>query len=445
MLRCLFASLLAGWLLCSVGCEKTNVSDVSPTENVDLKLAEADEKKHDHPHADDPKIDTTKLKRERAVPTRENLSGRWVMCGLQVVQPEARQQMPQYGDVGEMILNVNWDEKDSTASSITIVATKDGSDHREMKINKLDGSDIEFECHDTKTEKKLFDFQGHFHHGRVLGSFTTPGGEVIPVRLIPTDERTFARIPGFDPLEETPRFLTLMQSAVPEEDVKELSKEFPVSPMTRVSYLGVLEMFSVKKVAETEIDNLINDFVASQKNWGTKLQAQSRFDAAVRLIVTGYDVSHCEKLLEAAVKEFAEVGVDSEGQKARFASLREAIKFRSTLEMLDSKSSAKQEEGRQHAVGPFQDVVGLEPPVQQRAGRGGGALVVRGPPRMDLLADLRYQRRHQLVGLAVPQALRCREPTMFRDQGLVGRGWKGRMESHAGGNLVGGSRSSAKS
>ncbi len=350
MVRCLFASLLASLLLCSVGCDKTEVANVPPPETGDLKLTEPDDKKHDHPHSHDPKIDTSKLKRENVVPTRENLGGRWALCGTQMAQQENRQQMPMYGEIAELILAINLDEKDATASSISVVAARDGADSRELKLRKLDGSDIDFECLDNKTSKKHFDFQGHFHHGRVLGSLSLPGGEVIPVRLVPTDERTFARIPTFEPLEETAKFLSLVQSAVPEEDVRELSKEFPVSPMTRISYLGVIETFATKKVGETEIENVINDFVASQKNWGVKLQAQSRLEATVRLIMTGYEISSCEKSLELAAKDFAAAGIESAAVTTRLDGLREAIKFRSAIELLDSKVSEKQEQGRLQAV-----------------------------------------------------------------------------------------------
>lgn len=350
MLRCLAASLLAGLLLCSVGCDKSEVVKESPTEIGDLKLTAPEDKKHDHPHPKEPKIDADALKSDRAVPTRESIGGRWILCGARMSQPENRQQAPQYGEIAEMILVINWDAKEPDASSISVVAAKDGTDNREMKVVKLDGSNIEFECVDSKTEKKLFDYQGHLHHGRVLGSLALTTGEVVPVRLIPTDERTFARIPDFEPLEETAQFMGLMQSAVPEEDLKELSKEFPISPMTRVAYLGVLEGFVRKKVGEAEVDSLINDFVGSQKSWGTRLQAQARFEAAVRLILTGYEVPNCQRQLELAAKEFTAAGLDSDANKVRFVSLRELLQLRTSIEMLDSKSSEKQEEGRRIAL-----------------------------------------------------------------------------------------------
>ena len=80
-------------------------------------------------------------------------------------------------------------------------------------------------------------------------------------------------------------------------------------------------------------------------------------------------------------------------------------------------------------------MIGCEPPDQQRARRGGGTSVPRVAPCLDLFAHLGHQRRHQLLVSRAAQLFRRREPTQIRLQHHIRRQWEAGMQGHLRGFL----------
>jgi len=291
-----------------------------------------------------------KIKAQMSAPKRETLAGRWIFGGLQIIPGDGKNTPPQYGENTELIVTVQLNDAEPSASTVSITAARDGVTKRQLKLIALQGQTITFECTDAESGKKVFDYSGKLIAGNIIGSLVTPNGEMSVVRLAPTEERTFARIPGFRPFEEQQAFMELAQSAVPEEDIKAISKQYPTSPMLKVALVGIFEQMVPRSLPKEELDKFINEMLKAHELWGPTAKALLLLDVNARLILSGYDDDYIEKWIEASAVACDEAGLKSEGSQRRITGLRDIVKLRRCIRGLEGKTVEERDAGRKLAA-----------------------------------------------------------------------------------------------
>lgn len=349
-----FTGLFLAAVLVGCGGEENPevTSRVSPPEitgQSDKKDDKANKGKDDKPL--EATVDLKKIKKQLSLPKRDTVAGRWIFGGLQVMPPQQKNQAPMYGETAEMILNVQLNEMDPAASTISVAAARDGVAKRSLKLVSANDNRLAFECLDADGKTKAFEFAGQLVKGQIVGAISVPSGEVLAMRLTATDERTFARIPEFRPFEEQHDFVSLVQSAVPEEDIKELAKNYPASPMLKVAFIGIIEQMMQRNASDEDISKLIALMNASLKDWGAQARAASMMEIMSRLILSNYETDRVAKWVDETAAAFEAAELKTELVNRRIDSLREMVELRRAIQALDTKSPEKRDEGRKIAEG----------------------------------------------------------------------------------------------
>ncbi len=372
MLRCQWSVLvLSAIFLCGCSAEETpqpesqitDANSVLSKKNDTDGKADSSEKSSSaakKSEADIPNL--AKLKSQISQPKRDSISGRWIFGALQIVPGDGKNTPPQYGENSEMILTVQLNESDPAASSIAITATRDSNQRRQLKLTSASATALSFECFEPESKKKLFDFSGKLISGHLIGGLITSNSDLVAIRLMPTDERTFARIPGFRPFEELQNFIALSQSAVPEEDIKSLAKQFPSSPMLKAASIGVFEQSMQRNMPKEDLDKYIEQVVKAHADWGPIVKTQLLMEMCSRLMLSMYDEDFVTKWIDTAAAASDEAGLKSENMEKRIASLRDVIKLRLCIKGLEGKKVEERDAGRKLALeilkkNPFNVVV----------------------------------------------------------------------------------------
>lgn len=344
---CLLAFSLIGLFGCSSNSTPTTPESVAGnselTSSTDKKSPEAATEK-------EPQLDTKKLKKELAVPVRNTIAGRWLVSAFQMVPSQQPNTPPQFGEVSDSIIEIELDEQDPAKSIGTIVTSRGDVTSRELRLSYATTDTVGMEFIDTTTNKVVVKYDGRLISSRIVGAMLMNEKEVVPVRLVPTEERTFARIPQFIQIEEQAELMELSRSAVPEEDISEFAKQHPYSPLTRVGYLQLLQNFAPRKGQEEEVGKLITGFLKSQEVWGKRLRDRSMLDVCSTLVMTGHDLSATEDWLSRAEKELADSEISKIGGTKMLEGLRLNLRMRKTLELLAGSTAESREKGRALAV-----------------------------------------------------------------------------------------------
>ncbi len=303
-----------------------------------------------------------KLKPQSSTPKRDTFAGRWVFGGLQVLQGDGKNTPPQYGEMTEMIIGIQLNDADPAANSISVVAARDGIAKRSLKLTSIKDQKIEFECIDSDTKKKVFDYSGQLFAGHIIGTLLTTSGDIVPIRLIPTEERTFARVASFRPFEEQQAFIGLMQSALPEEDIKDLAKDHPTSPMLKVALMGVAEQLMSRNTSAEDFDKFVETMLKSHEPWGAPAKALLLMDVTSRLILTQMENDYISKWVDRSAAACDEASLKAEGTQKRIANLKDVVKLRRCIQGLESKKPEDRTAGRELAAevlkkSPFHAVV----------------------------------------------------------------------------------------
>jgi hypothetical protein len=280
----------------------------------------------------------------KAIPGRKTLDGNWLLAFPQLVPPQQEGQEMQAGERAMLLLKVSGAEGDSP--QVSVIAGRQGLEQVEIQgLEIVDGA-IKFQAENS--QGKVFDFSGQLTHGLVVGSTLFADRSFAMSRLLPTEEKTFARIPMMMPLPETQIFAQLATSPVPDEDTRAFVEMLPVSPLGRMAYLRLVNMTAGNKAPADELEGVINEFLESLAIWGDRVVTNSEFEAFSAVAMTSYDVDWCLKKADE-IEEKLKASEDFKHNVGQVVGLRARTKYRQTTELLGSKEDADRAKGRELA------------------------------------------------------------------------------------------------
>lgn len=289
----------------------------------------------------------------REVPGRKTLDGNWLLAYPQLVPPQQEGQEMQAGERAVLLFNVS--DADADSPTISVVAGRQGLEQVEFRDLKITDGEISFRTVSPQ-DATIFDYSGKLVQGIVIGSTMFADNSVVLSRLLPTDEKTFARIPMMIPLPETQLFVQLGTSPVPDEDTRAFVEMIPVSPLGRMGYLRLINTTAGNNASSKELEKVLSEFVEAMSDWGERAATYSEFEAFGAIVMAGYDVDWClAKADEIEVKLNA-----SESLKplaGKITGLRRQTRYRQTTELLSSKEDADRAKGRELAEGFLEETL----------------------------------------------------------------------------------------
>jgi hypothetical protein len=281
----------------------------------------------------------------KEIPGRKTFGGNWLLAYPQLVPPQQEGQELQAGERAVLLLNVSDAEGDSP--SISVVASRQGLEQVEFRDLNITDGEISFRTVNPQ-DATVFDYSGKLVQGIIIGSTMFADSSVVLSRLLPTDEKTFARIPMMIPLPEAQLFMQLGTSPVPDEDTRAFVEMIPVSPLGRMGYLRLINTTAGRKASVEELEKVLSEFSDAMSDWGERAVTYSEFEAFGAVSMSGYDVDWC---LAKADEIEAKLNA-SETLKplaGQITGLRTQIKYRQTTELLGSKEDADRVKGRELA------------------------------------------------------------------------------------------------
>jgi hypothetical protein len=208
------------------------------------------------------------------------------------------------------------------------------------------GDSVQFNCLVPDGETRMT-FRGRFDHGVIVGSMVDPTGNSSFIRLVPSDERTFARIPAFVqlPAPEVEQFNQVSQSPVPEEDAREFAKIFPSSPLIAVGHQMAIANACQEAKATGTVEKLIAAYVKQQSLWEARMGLVAEVEGLQRAVTTGYDPVWCLEQLDST-QEKLKSDDTLKGVSERIDMLRKQTRYNQAVVFLSSDDKAKRAEGR---------------------------------------------------------------------------------------------------
>ena len=311
----------------------TSGTEAAATEHGDSE----DDPHKGHNHAKDAK--------PKEMPGRKTFDGNWLLAFPQLVPPQQEGQEFRAGERTVFLFRISESESDSP--SISVVAGRQDLQQVEFSELKIADDEISFTV-SRPNEGKAFDYSGKLVTGLVVGSTLFADGNLMMSRLLPTNEKTFARIPEMIPLPETQMYSQLATSPVPDEDTRAFVEMIPVSPLGRFAYRQLVGMTAGNNAPNEELENVISDFVESMEPWGDRAAAFVEFEAFTIASMSGYDVEWCLEKIDELEEKFADYD-DLKRVSAQISPLRAQIKYRQTTELLASKEEADRAKGKKQA------------------------------------------------------------------------------------------------
>jgi hypothetical protein len=281
----------------------------------------------------------------KETPERKTFDGNWLLGYAQLVPPQQEGQEPKAAERAVLLLSIS--DADGDSPSISVVAGRERLENVELHDLKITDGEITFRAEDPQAGA-VFDYSGKLVQGLVIGSTMFPDSSVVISRLLPTDEKTFARIPVMIPLPESHIFVQLGTSPVPDEDTRAFVKMIPVSPLGRMGYLRLVNTTAGTKASVEELEKVLDEFADAMSDWGERAVTYSEFEAFGAVAMAGYDVNWC---LAKADEIEAKLNA-SEALKplaGQIVALRRQIKYRQATELLVSKEDADRAQGRELA------------------------------------------------------------------------------------------------
>lgn len=282
------------------------------------------------------------------IPDRKSLAGHWLLRMAQVIQPQKKGETPQLGERPGMLISVVPGVGDEPGSVTFLAGVEQPFVDVSFNKTKANGDKIEFTA-TTRDGEEVFDFEGTFLKGVVLGSIGYLDGSVMPARLVATEEKTLARIPVFDPFDELPEFIKVQQSLVPEEETQQFVKNHPTSPLSRMALLGIVESHCARNSPVKEMESAIQAALNSQDEWGPRCKRQTRFQILQMLEQTGYDAEFSLKYVNDLEKFATDDNSLGENEARTFQTIRQRMRFREAFNTLQSPDAETRKKGREYA------------------------------------------------------------------------------------------------
>jgi hypothetical protein len=307
--------------------------------------AGADSKTDPHDHGADGSHAKTGKPKPIEILARETLDGNWLLAFQQLMPPKQEGQELQAGEHAVFLFNV--DGADSGSATLAVVAGRQGLDQTTISGVEISEGSIDFQV-DGPNGTKVFEFSGKLKDGLVLGSTVSTDGKVSPVRLLPTDEKTFARIPTLIPLPEIKLFIQLSSSPVPDEDTRAFVEMIPVSPLGRFAYIRLINMTAGNKRPAEDLDRIIGEFTGAMKDWGEVAVLFAEFEAFNAVAMAGYDPEWCMAKADEMEKKLKgnetleKIAIQIDG-------IRRQVEYRQTTELIASTDEADRQKARELA------------------------------------------------------------------------------------------------
>jgi len=282
----------------------------------------------------------------RTIARRETLTGNWLLYDFRIVPPQQKDQLPQFGERALLLCTLNADNQ-SGLPLIAPVAGRFGFEHLKIKDATFVDNLLQFEAVGPADQKE-FHFRGRFQDGLVVGSMVMANGTGVFVRMIPTEERTFARIPVMDPVPEAAEMLRLSNSPIFDADARDLIAANPVSPINRLIWSRLLELALAKKPKADELEKLIAESAESQGKMDQRLATIAEYEALSSLIMQGHDVDWCAARVDH-VEKLVSADPTLEPFKTQLAAMRLNLRYRKAFTLLSAPEKEKVAEGRKLA------------------------------------------------------------------------------------------------
>lgn len=276
---------------------------------------------------------------------RKTFDGNWLLAFPQLVPPQQEGQEVQAGERAVLLFNVAGSDGDSP--TISVITGRQGLEQIEFRDLQIKDGIIQFRTENSQGVRG-FHYSGKLVSGLVLGSTLFADGSLAVSRLLPTDEKTFARIPMMIPLPETQMFVQLGTSPVPDEDTRAFVEIIPVSPLGRMAYLRLVNITAGNKASAKELEKVIAEFTAAMADWGDRVVTYTEFESFSAATMAGYDVDWCLAKADE-VEEKLTASEDLKSLVGQVSGLRSQIKYRQTTELLGSKEEADRAKGRELA------------------------------------------------------------------------------------------------
>ena len=276
---------------------------------------------------------------------RKTFDGNWLLAFPQLVPPQQEGQEFQAGERAVLLFSISGSDSDSP--TISVISGRQGLEQIKFQDLQINDGAIQFRTENSQGAR-IFNYSGKLVSGLVLGSTLFADGNLAVSRLLPTDEKTFARIPAMIPLPEAQVFAQLGTSPVPDEDTRAFVEMIPVSPLGRMAYLRLVNMTAGKKASAEELEKVINEFTEAMTDWGDRVVMYSEFESFSAATMAGYDVDWCLARADE-LEEKLKANEDLKSFVGQLDGLRTQIKYRQTTELLGSKEESDRVKGRQLA------------------------------------------------------------------------------------------------
>lgn len=304
------------------------------TSDPEAKTGSSEKHDHDHPHSHD-----------QAIEGRTTLNGNWLLAFAQLVPPQQEGQEFQAGERTVLLFNVTGAGTDS--ASMSVIAGRQNLEQVNISDFEVSDETIQFQANMSPGEK-VFEFSGQLKQGLVIGTCLFADGMVAMARLLPTEEKTFARIPAMIPLPETQMFIQLGSSPVPDEDTRHFVEILPASPLGRMAYIRLINVAAGNKEKPEELESLISEYIETMKDWGELAVAFTTFESFSAVAMAGYDAEWClarADEVEKVLQQHEELDV----LQRQVETLRKQVKYRQTTELLKSKDESERQQARELA------------------------------------------------------------------------------------------------
>jgi hypothetical protein len=283
--------------------------------------------------------------RNAAWPKRETPDGIWVLRTPHIIPPNQNSPQPMIGENPMMLVRMTSGTEDAPGTIEKIAARMD-FEQLAVADASVTGDSVRFDCLMPDGETRTT-FRGRFDHGVIVGSMVDLSGNNSFIRLVPSDERTFARIPAFVqlPAPEVEQFNQASQSPVPEEDAREFARMFPSSPLIAVGHQMAITSACQEGKETASVEKLIAAYAKQQASWEARMGLVAEVEGLQRAVTTGYDPVWCLKHLDIT-QEKLKSDDTLKGLSERIDMLRKQTRYNQAVVFLSSDDKAKRAEGR---------------------------------------------------------------------------------------------------
>ena len=283
-----------------------------------------------------------------AWPDRDGLGGNWLLHVFHMVPPQEQNVPPQLGERPVVLFHFEPGENDAD-DTVEIVSIRDEFDVATAATGSIDEDRLNIEATRDNGER-AFLFEGRLaENGAVVGSIVFASGNAQPARLIPTDERTFVRVPAFVALPEALEMMNLATSPVLSEDTRIFVEKYPTSPISAIAWKQLIQMTAQKDGANEQLTQLIDEYCEQQATWSDRLRRLALVETFVIMGASGTAPDWCltrSEMVNAAIEEDPELAK----LKPQVKQITLECRFRQTLSLFDSDTEEDKKRSETQAL-----------------------------------------------------------------------------------------------